>query len=390
MSNKVETPNQQPDYEADNVTSIAQKAALKEQAARWVMLLDRGDLSQEEISELRSWVASSALHAQYLQRYAHDWDAMQVLEVVAELLPLTPDGKGTQCDVGNTAQEANRKTQSELSGGFASAPRPTSLMQKLRMPVYAAATLGAIAVMVTMFFEPTPIDQALYTAVGEQTRHELDDGSIITLNTNSLVNVDYSDSRRKVTLLRGEANFDVAKNKQRPFVVYAGGGFVWAVGTAFNVRINDNDIDVTVTEGVVKVFADVSPDAPEPELTVSKPQSSSSAPKAREAVIKAGQSIQYSQVVGVVAPTMEEAVDEKLAWQQGALIFEGETLEQVIAEISRYTKKELVIADPSIKDTLVGGHYKTDNIDRLLLTLSIGFELQLEHTDNNRILITSK
>ena len=69
--------------------------------------------------------------------------------------------------------------------------------------------------------------------------------------------IDYRQDQRSIILHRGEAGFDVAKNKQRPFVVYAGEGMVWAVGTAFNVNYRESYVDVVVSEGKVKVFSDI-------------------------------------------------------------------------------------------------------------------------------------
>src|SRR5690606_18639485 len=91
------------------------------------------------------------------------------------------------------------------------------------------------------------------TQVGEQRSVSLSDGSAILLNTNTQVRVDYRPDSRDVRLLQGEAEFTVAKDVERPFRVYAGNERVQAVGTAFTVYIQDNKIDVTVTEGQVNL-----------------------------------------------------------------------------------------------------------------------------------------
>ena len=122
----------------------------------------------------------------------------------------------------------------------------------------------------------------------------MEDGSTIALNTNSRVNIDYSGERRVVQLLRGEASFDVAKSPQRPFVVYAGSGLIWAVGTAFNVRYTSDLVDVIVTEGIVKVYTQVSPEQPVASLTAA-PDSDVAASE-NEALVSAGKSMQYSNM----------------------------------------------------------------------------------------------
>src|SRR5690606_23127337 len=94
------------------------------------------------------------------------------------------------------------------------------------------------------------------TEVGEHRTFSLPDGSTITLNTNSELKVTYDKDFRNIRLLRGEAHFEVARDLDRPFLVYAGNGLVRAVGTAFTVFIHDpKEVEVTVTHGVIEVSA---------------------------------------------------------------------------------------------------------------------------------------
>jgi transmembrane sensor len=213
-------------------------------------------------------------------------------------------------------------------------------------------------------------------------------------------------------LLKGEAHFEVAKNPQRPFMVYAGEGMVWAVGTAFNVRYvgnqkqADNYIDVTVTEGTVKVFAQVNQEQfkekqqpVETDKKAIEPAQSASAqslnpennaPPLKEQIVHAGKSVHYTSVIETIQLTSAEAVEQKLAWQQGAIIFSGETLEQAIQEIARYTERQLTIVDPAIKNIRVGGHYKTNDINGLLASLSQGFNIQVSYVNSQQIELSSK
>ena len=89
-------------------------------------------------------------------------------------------------------------------------------------------------------------------------------------------------------------------------------------------------------------------------------------------------------------PALPIVLEQKLAWQKGALVFKGETLEQAITEIARYTDKELIIVDPSIKNLRVGGHFKTDDIDGLLATFSQGFDIEHVQVAENKIHFSRK
>ena len=101
------------------------------------------------------------------------------------------------------------------------------------------------------------------TGKGETKVIALKDGSVVTLNTASEIQVNYSDALRSVELIRGEALFDVAKNKARPFVVAAGDTSVRVVGTSFTVRhLDATPVQVLVREGIVDVFKPTTGTAP--------------------------------------------------------------------------------------------------------------------------------
>jgi transmembrane sensor len=374
--------------------------------------MDQGELSPEQTAELQQWIAKSDFHRNYLHQLAHNWDSMGILQELAELFPIQPTAAtpatqpvmpATQPVMPAQAGTSGTHTQPEpvmpanpivmpAKAGISNPQPPTpttwlqNLIAQLKQPKAWAPTLATFA-LVAILINTQQLNH-FETDIGQQTSDQLSDGTHITLNTNSELKVDYSQDRRRIYLLRGEAHFNVAKNPQRPFMVYAGEGMVWAVGTAFNVRYLNagnldgnhasnhipSSIDVTVTEGTVKIFADIEPDK-NTSLNINNAQNS---PTDHEQLVHAGKSVQYSKVINATQTTPAQVLEQKLAWQHGALIFKGETLEQAIKEIARYTDKQLIITDPSIKNIRVGGHYKTDNIDSLLASLSETLEIKLE------------
>ena len=351
---------------AGNITELPNRAAISEEAAAWLVRIDGGELSQTEIQQLREWADRSALHRDCLQKLAADWDAMGAMQVLAEVFPLS-DSEPRQGDTVGSG----RGWRARFKAGW-----------RLPIPAVAAAAMLMVLVVWLSGLPGFWRTAEFATAVGEQASHTLVDGTVVTLNTNSRLAVDYSDERRTVTLIQGEATFDVAKNPERPFVVHAGGGMAWAVGT-------------TVTEGQVKVFSNTRSKAPAGlEVDVgTKPradETSSEQPEVEtEALIGAGETLRYSHVIRSVTPIPDEELTRKLAWRHGSLIFKGESLEEAIAEIARYTDREIVIADPALRQLRVGGHYKTDDIDTLFAALEQGFGIHVEHADNQRIVLTS-
>ncbi len=350
----------------DNVTHMPDRDSIKQEAGLWLARLDRGGLSTREQAELQRWMGTSSFHADYLNKLVKNWDNMDVLSELAELFPL---------------KDAPRDTRQ-------STPRPAG-----RVGAWIGAALGASALaaaaLLTLNLQrtvevpaPTPPELATetyQTAIGEHASFQLSDGSTVTLNTNSRLNVNFHGTQRKVTLLRGEANFNVAKDPHKPFVVHVGSGAVWAVGTQFNVRLFDSEVDVTVLEGTVKVFAGL--DESPPQLSID----SSGSADGRELVLDAGKSVRYDRLIESPEVFAPEVIEQKLAWQQGSLIFKGESLQQAIAEISRYTKQEIIITDPSISDIPIGGRFKTEDIDALIASLNLNFQIQSEQVSPNRI-----
>ena len=353
----------------NSITPLTQQADIKQQAGEWIVRIDQRELTTEEKTELKQWLTRSAFHRDYFSKLANNWDAMAIMEELATLFPLP--------------EEEPAKTATASAGFWSWISWPTA------RPAFAlsAAFCSVLALSLLWFSSSQPT--RLATAIGESQNYELSDGSVLTLNTNSEVAINYQEGVREINLLRGEAHFDVAKNPDRPFVVYAGDGLVWAVGTAFNVRVNPTGVDVLVTEGRVKVYADISKQQTLPALIPVANQPDKQQPP-QEAVLGAGQTLQYSQHINTVTPLAQDQVEKKTAWQRGALVFKGETLEQAVSEIARYTHKQLVIIDPEIKTRRVGGHYQTADVEALLTTLAQGFSIEVKYIDKDIIHLSAK
>ena len=121
-----------------------------------------------------------------------------------------------------------------------------------------------------------------------------------------------------------------------------------------------------------------------------RPENTPTPVQQNEAFVKAGEALQHSQVISQKGEMQRKQLEKKLAWQQGALIFKGETLEQVVIEVRRYTDKKIRIVDADIKNTKVGGYYKTDDIDSLLRSMSQSFGIHVAYLDDDVIQLSSK
>lgn len=200
------------------------------------------------------------------------------------------------------------------------------------------------------------------TGIGERSGVVLPDGSIATLDTDSQLRVAYSVAERGVYLLKGQALFEVAKGQPKPFQVYAGGKRITALGTTFNVRIEDGEVQVSMVEGVVRVRS---------FLTMPK----RGAP-VQELTLRAGESL----VTGPAQPAVVEAIDtsQVAAWRGGVLVFEDEKLSDAVAEINRYTDKPIKLADSSIGQYRVTGVFKTNDPARFAAAMGRIFPVEVD------------
>ena len=349
----------------DNVEQFPNVALIKTQASEWLFRMDHEALSGEARKEFQDWIGQSDFHRDYFLKLVKQWESMSVLEELADLFPL-PEKQG----------QAKR---SSWLRGFGVAPLLGSAL---------ASCVLLVAIVLNLPTDDS-LRQEFFTARGEQASFELPDGSRIVLNTNTALSMDYSGPRRQIELIRGEANFEVHKDATRPFVVRANRGLVWAVGTAFNVRNTGREVDVTVTEGRVKVFADIPSEGDGLlALELGKTSQQASDRSNKEAVAGAGETLKIKEAIEAHGALQAEALARKLSWQKGVIIFDGETLAEAVEEISRYTDLELVVG-ASIKNMRIGGHYKTDDIDALLLTLSHSFNIKIERVSEKRIRLTA-
>lgn len=186
------------------------------------------------------------------------------------------------------------------------------------------AICAALLVAITVDF-PTLLTADHSTAVGEQVQVILPDGSDAWLNTDTAIAVNYSPSKREIILLKGEAFFDVVKNRSRPFDVRSLGGHVKAVGTAFTVREQEGRATVSVGEGIVQVTPAAQINGEEVSVLVS-----------------AGKRTHF----GKNAPASQiEAFSARLdfGWQRGMISFHDLPLDEAVAEIDRYLPGKIIL-----------------------------------------------
>jgi transmembrane sensor len=182
------------------------------------------------------------------------------------------------------------------------------------------------------------------TGRGQKTIVDLADGTRVTLDADSAVDVAFSDARRDVRLLRGRAFFDVAHDPAHPFAVRADTRVVTALGTQFDVRLTPGAVRVVLAQGSVSV-AGVASSAGAPLI------------KLRPGEAFAAHGAEAGKVVPI-------DLDDALAWKQDVVEFENEPLSTAVTKLNRYTRAQIVIKDPKVAALRITGLFRTGDVVR--------------------------
>jgi transmembrane sensor len=201
----------------------------------------------------------------------------------------------------------------------------------------------------------------LRTGVGERATASLEDGSTVVLNTNSVLEINYSRLRRDVRLVAGQVLFKVAHDTARPFVVAAANRAVVAVGTEFEVRLEGEKVRVALLQGRVRV-----------ESIAAHRGSAAGEPVA---VMAPGEQLVASSAGVVVNRTN---VQELVSWQSGRVRFDNARLADAVAEMNRYSPTKIWIDDPAAADVRITGAFRTGQSYLFAQTVSEAFPLKVE------------
>lgn len=308
-------------------------------ALSWIARFRSGCASAKDQQEFALWLAQDSRHKQIMDSMLDMWaDLASVQQLYADI------------------PETTNQPAANHSNWFKGA-------------IGTAAAL--IFALVLWPVSQQPIVESVYqTALGEQQIIELEDGSTVTLNTNSRVAISFDDRHRGLRLIKGEAFFKVAKDPERPFEVSAGSAQVTAIGTAFNIYRHDGVSNITVVEGVVKIteLRNTPNRAPNTEILHANQQLEATT-KGLQAAAKAD-------------------ISQRTAWQHGELIAQDMPLVELITQIERYHDTHILVSDTSIATLTVSGVFTLSELDPILLALQLSLGLQVTPVGHNSVSLT--
>ena len=376
---------------------------IAEEAADWAVALESGALSPEKNRALADWLLASPRHVEELLINASLYNALgQVDPEKSRMI----DGALTALPPEVVSIMRDRR---EAPGGFEVAEAQTSNEPAPAAPAFVlgarpwpwigAGAAAALALMVAVVALAPYVDGdearheiaggasgGFATALGEQRKVTLEDGSIVHVNTQSEIAIRYTDDKRIVQLLRGEALFDVAHNPSRPFRVMAGDTIAEAVGTTFNVYRTQAGASVAVIDGKVAVTApgarlEAEQEAGDPAAAVARTDDG-------RLLLEAGQKAEVanaSNTVRVAAANIK-AVS---SWSVGQLIFESERLSAIAEQFNRYNRIRIIIDDKKLGMTELSGVFDADDPESLISTLEVMGGVLVDRSDPNIIRMRS-
>lgn len=297
-------------------------------AAAWIIRREDGEWSEKDAAEFKAWLTESDGNRAAYWRLNHSWAEADRIGAV-----------GVQ---------------------------PVDARHRPRWRPYAIAASVALLFGIgsLAYWKDRSIEVAATThyetVVGGHKRVSLADGSQVELNTKTRLRAAMGVAAREVWLDDGEAFFEIAKRKGRPFVVHAGPKTVTVLGTKFSVRRDGDRIYVAVKEGRVRIDDVAAAKSP------------------RSTVIAAGDVAVTTGVSILVSAADPERVEARLAWRDGMLGFDQTPLSDVAAEFNRYNEKKLVVADDGTGSLRIGGSFNATNVDAFARLLRDAYGLRIE------------
>jgi len=350
---------------------------VEDSASHWLILRDSGRWTEADQASLEQWLEAATVNRITFLRLELAWEESARLKalgagVAGDLPP--PTGQWNLGPFFDRHRAGVYDAAASTTVSFTSPRRPWQL-------AIAASILIAVAVgSVAHYF--THGSERYTTPVGGMASVPMQDGSKITLNTDSQVRVAVTEAERRIDLKQGEAFFEVAKDPNRPFVVEVGGRRVVAVGTKFSVRRVGESVEVIVTEGKVRLEEGSA-------ALQGNADDHAEYGAAKDVLLTAG-TIAHAGEAGLLVERKSLAEAEtQLSWRSGVLMFRELPLADAVAEFNRYNLRKIVIADPAVAALRVEGNFRPTNVEAFVRLLESGFPIRTT-MDGDRLVLSSR
>lgn len=334
---------------------------IMEDAAAWMALLDSPDCSAADRVSFARWLSEDPMHR---------WAFEELSEVWARLRSLT--------DMQELADQPDviRFPESRIEERIFPESRAASKFEWSTVAAVLVLVVGIVFHVVT-----GTSAQVHETRTGEVQAIVLEDGSNVSLNSRSGLEVRIDDKRRTIRLRDGEAVFHVARD-DRPFIVKTDLATVSAVGTVFSVSVQADTVAISVLEGLVSVSSGRSATA------LTEYDSHLLVRFSDEiALLGAGQRLELTRESQRFETVSSSRISDDLSWRDGEIVFSETPLVTALVEMRRHIGSRIFIGDPRLNNLRVSGRFLTDSPERFLARLSDDFGVVAIHERENMIVL---
>ncbi len=346
----------------ENTSYKEDDAAIRRQAADWIVKSDLGFTSEDE-ETFSNWLSEDPRHNEAYERRLLIWEQFDQLK------------------------ERSSETAESSDEGVSSIPMPKNRWLRPGALTALAASL-VLGLFVWQSWNPLEKEGSLllsqYEVAPYYERHALEDGSVVELNEGAQASVDYTAKERLITLLSGEAHFTVAKDASRPFVVVAGETRIKALGTAFNVQLGAKSVEVVVTEG--RVWLDPLAD----DQGLAPDETAPSSPYELSAGQRSYISASVSSAPQQIETVSEEEMAERLNWKSPTIEFIDSPLSEVVSELNRYNDIQIVIANAETAKHSITATISPKNLDRFRELVEGALDIQVDTSSPNEMVLRER
>lgn len=345
---------------SEGMGSYRHVLAVQEQADAWFARLMAPDCTAEEWADCKTWCSADPMHLETYLETEHLWELVGGLEQHA----------GMKSELSSALDPESGDIMAEWAKAIENRRRPTNPARgRWQIPASIAASLLAVVIgWRSVETQESPPQQYVTQDATEEI--QLADGSKVTLDVGTSLQVSLKDGRRDLKLVQGRAVFKVAHDASRPFIVDAGPGRVTALGTEFQVQRLGDVLSVTLIEGSVAI--DSSPESAD----------------RRSLQLTPGQKANYASAA--MSWTVS-AVDlaAQTSWSHGFHIFSDTPLEEAIAEINRYSRIKLALEGSHLAGLRLSGSFKLGDGSVTAQALPYALPVKIAK-DGDRIVISKR
>jgi transmembrane sensor len=340
-------------------SSAQTRERLEQEAVAWYARWASGEFTAEELAQFDAWKTQSPAHEKADRKIQRLWQLLPAALTHDEAIGVdVPQSTAATVIPFKTADQITQKSRSK-------SPVLRIASWGLGLATAASLLLGICISYCGGYLDNPWADH--HTLVGEQSTLNLSDGSTVFLNTDTALDVSMSDGERRIVLLRGEAEFAVAHDSNRPFRVVTGHTTTEALGTRFVVRYTHSAGDVTLLEGKVRTT-----------------RSNHHGDTLSQVVLKPGEHVAFNENQLGDVQTADVSVAD--AWRRGRLVMNFVALQDVVNEINRYRPGHVFLVDSQLAQRKIHVAMDIKRIDDWLDALQDTLPIKVHHAGHILVL----